>query len=63
MLAKTAVLSLGHALDHFGLNGAVSVVLSVEILRFVAHAVASVADYRDLHLRVVGHLSVLSVLV
>lgn len=57
------VVSLSHALHHFGLDSTVSVVLAVEVLRFVSHAVASVAHDGDLHFRVVRHLVVLAVLI
>ena len=56
-------LSLGHALNHLSLDGAVAVVLAVEVLRLGAHAVASVTDNWDLHFRVVGHLLLLALLV
>jgi len=56
-------LSLGHALNHFGLNGAITVVLAVEVLRLVAHAMASVTDDGDLHFRIVWHLLVVTLLV
>ena len=55
--------SLCHAMHHFGLNGAVTEVLSIKVLRFVAHAVASVANDRNLHFGVVRHLVLLTVLV
>lgn len=55
--------SLGHALDHLGLDCAVSVILAIEVLRFVTHAMASVANDRDLHFRVVWHLCLLTCLV
>ena len=54
---------LSHTLDHLGLDRAVSVVLAVEVLRFVAHAVASVADNWDLDLGLVWHLSLFTVLI
>ena len=55
--------SLRHAMHHFGLNGAVTEVLSIKVLRFVAHAVTSVANDGDLDFRVVWHLVVLAVLI
>ena len=55
--------SLGHTLDHLGLNGAIAVVLAVEVLRLVTHAVACVAHNGDLDLLVVRHLLLFAVLV
>ena len=57
------VSSLRHAMHHFGLDGAVTEVLSIKVLRFVAHAVSGVADDGDLDFRVVWHLVVLAVLI
>ena len=54
---------MGHTLDHFRLNSAVSVILAVEVLRFVAHTMTSVADDRDLNLGVVWHLLLFTMLV
>ena len=55
--------SLNHALHHLRLDGAISEVFAVEILRLVRHSVASVAHDRDLHTRPVrqvlgGHVVV-----
>lgn len=55
--------SLSHALDHLRLNGTVSVVLAIEVLRLVTHTMAGVAYNRDLHFRVVWHLLLLTRLV
>ena len=55
--------SLSHTLHHFGLNSAISVILAIEVLRFVSHSVTGVANDRDLYLRVVGHLLIFSVLI
>ena len=48
---------------HLGLDGTVSVVFTVEVLRFVTHAMASVTDDWDLDLGVVWHFSFLTSLV
>lgn len=55
--------SVAHALDHFGLDGAITVVLAVKVLRLVAHTMTSVACNRDLDFRVVWHLLIFTVLV
>ena len=48
--------SLGHALDHLRLNSAVAVVLSIKVLRLVAHSVSCVANNWDLNFGVVWKL-------
>ena len=48
--------SLGHALDHLRLNSAVAVVLSIKVLRLVAHPVSCVANNWDLNFGVVWKL-------
>ena len=50
------IVSLGHTLHHLGLDGTVTVVLSIEVLGFVAHSVSCVADDGDLNLGVVWKL-------
>ena len=55
--------SLSHSLYHFGLNRAVLVIFAIEVLRLVAHAVASVAYDWDLNLLVVGETHVITGLV
>ena len=42
--------------DHFTHDGAVTIVLSVEVLRLVAHSVSCVAHNRDLNLGIIGFL-------
>lgn len=51
--------SLHHALDHLGLNRAVSEVLSIEVLRLVSHTVATVANDWDFYLGFIRHLGLL----
>ena len=43
-------------MDHFAHNGAVAIVLSVEVLRLVAHSVSGVADHWDLNLGIIWFL-------
>ena len=50
------IVSLGHTLHHLGLDGTVTVVLSIEVLGFVAHSVSCVADDGDLNFGVVWKL-------
>ena len=54
---------MGHTLDHLGLDCTVSVVLAIEVLRLVAHAVSSVANHGDLDLGLVWHLVLFTMLV
>ena len=43
-------------MDHFTHDGAVTIVLSIEVLRLVAHSVSCVAHNRDLNLGIIGFL-------
>ena len=63
LLSYISISSLSHTLHHFGLNRAISVILAVEVLRFVSHSMTGVTNDWDLYLGVVGHLLIFSVLV
>ena len=53
--------SVHHFCDHFALNGAVLEILAVEVLRSIAHSVACVADYWQLHFVLVWHTQFLQI--
>ena len=49
VLLQIEAVSLNHTLHHLRLDTAVSKVLPVEVLRFVAHTVATVPNDWDVH--------------
>ena len=49
-------LSLGHFLYHFAHDGTITVVLTIEVLRFVTHPVSSVTNHWNLNLGIIWFL-------